>query len=139
VLTTLLLAGQASDQVGRRPVMAAALGFSAFSTAVFILASGVGWLFLGRVLSGLSAGLMTGASTAALTETVQESASGRASLVATAANMGGAGLGPLIAGLFAEYLPQPTVLVFEVYLGLLTIAALAVAFVPETVTRRQRG
>lgn len=55
VLATLLLAGQASDQVGRKPVMAAALGFSAVSTAAFILASSVGWLFVGRVLSGLSA------------------------------------------------------------------------------------
>jgi MFS family permease len=98
----------------------------------------VGWLFVGRVLSGLSAGLMTGASTAALTEMVQESASRRSSLVATAANMTGAGLGPLIAGLFAQYLPDPTVLVFEVYLGLLAIAALALVFVPETVTRQQK-
>lgn len=138
VLATLLLAGQASDQVGRKPVMAAALGFSAVSTAAFILASNVGWLFVGRVLSGLSAGLMTGASTAALTEMVQESASRRSSLVATAANMTGAGLGPLIAGLFAQYLPDPTEFVFEVYLGVLAIAALALVFVPETVTRRQR-
>src|SRR5580692_5191576 len=56
VLATLLLAGQASDQAGRKPVLAVALGFSAVSTAAFILASGVGWLFVGRVLSRLSAG-----------------------------------------------------------------------------------
>jgi MFS family permease len=138
VLATLLLAGRASDQVGRKPAMAAALGFSAASTIVFILATGVGWLYLGRILSGLSAGLVTGAATAALTELVGESASRRASLVATAANTGGAGLGPLIAGLFAQYLPQPTVLVFEVYLALLALAALSVASVPETVTSRER-
>jgi MFS family permease len=59
-------------------------------------------------------------------------------MVATAANMGGAGLGPLMAGLFAEYLPQPTVLVFEAYLGLLVIAGLTLALAPETVTTRQR-
>ena len=127
VLVTLLVAGRASDQVGRKPVMAAALGFSTVSTIVFILAPSVGWLYLGRVLSGLSAGLMTGAAPAALTEMLQESESRRSSMVATAANMSGAGLGPLMAGLFAEYLPQPTVLVFEVYLGLLVIAGLAVA------------
>ena len=138
VLAVLLVAGRTSDQVGRKPVMATALGFSALSTVVFILASGVGWLYLGRLLSGLSAGLMTGAAAAALTEMVQASASRRASTVATAANMGGAGLGPLIAGLFAQYLPQPTVLVFGAYLGLLALAALALVFVPETVTRRRR-
>ena len=32
VLATLLLAGQASDQAGRKPVMAAAIGFGAAST-----------------------------------------------------------------------------------------------------------
>jgi MFS family permease len=138
VLATLLVAGRASDQVGRKPVMAAALGFSVLSTVVFILAPSVGWLYLGRVLSGLSAGLMTGAAPAALTEMLQASESRRSSMVATAANMSGAGLGPLIAGLFAEYLPQSTVLVFEAYLGLLVIAGLAVAFVPETVTSKQR-
>ena len=57
---------------------------------------------------------MMGAATAALTETVRESSSRRASLVATAATTGGGALGPLMAGLFAQYLPQPTVLVFEV-------------------------
>ncbi len=149
VLAALLLAGRSSDQVGRRPVLAAALGFSAVSTVVFILASGVGWLFVGRVLSGLSAGLVTGTATAALTEYASRAGrdrdstgpggtSRRASMVATAANMGGLGLGPLVAGLFAQYAPDPTVLVFEVYLGLLALAAFALAVVPETVAQRQR-
>ncbi|HEX4257170.1 MAG TPA: MFS transporter [Streptosporangiaceae bacterium] len=138
VLAVLLLAGRASDQAGRKPVMAAALGCSAVSTALFILATNVGWLFAGRFFSGLSAGLMIGAATAALTQLLQESDSRRASLVASTANMGGAGLGPLMAGLFAQYLPDPTVLVFEVYLGLLAIALLLLAFVPEPVTHKQR-
>jgi MFS family permease len=138
VLATLLLAGRASDQAGRRPVLAAALGCSALSTVVFILAPNVGVLFAGRILSGLSAGLMTGTATAALTELIPASASRRASLVATAANMGGLGLGPLIAGLFAQYAPQPTVLVFELYLAVLAAAGLCLLLVPETVSPRQR-
>jgi MFS family permease len=138
VLATLLLAGRTSDQAGRRPVMAAGLGFSAASAVLFIFASSPGWLYPARVLSGASAGLMIGAATAALTDMIRESAARRASLVAAAANTGAAALGPLMAGLFAQYLPQPTVLVFEVLLGLLAAAALALAFVPETVTRRER-
>jgi MFS family permease len=139
VLATLLLAGRASDQAGRKPVMAAAIAFSAASTVLFILAASPGWLYPARVLSGVSAGLMTGTATAALTEMIRESAARRASLVAAAANSGAAALGPLMAGLFAQYLPQPTVLVFEVYLGLLAAAALALAFfIPETVTKRER-
>jgi MFS family permease len=138
VLATLLLAGRSSDQAGRKPVLAAALASSALSTVVFILAPNVGVLFAGRILSGLSAGLMTGTATAALTELIPASASRRASLVASAANMGGLSLGPLIAGLFAQYAPRPTVLVFEVYLAVLAVAGLCLFLVPETVSPRRR-
>jgi DNA-binding CsgD family transcriptional regulator len=57
VPATLLLAGRASDQVGRKPVMAAALGFSALSTVVFILAPSLGWLCYERARTMLLAAL----------------------------------------------------------------------------------
>jgi MFS family permease len=136
VLIALLGAGRSSDQVGRRPVLAAAILLSIASAVTFILAPSVGWLFLGRVLSGLSAGLMTGTATAALTETARPGSGRHASLVATTANMGGLGLGPLLAGLLAQYAPQPTVLPFVVQLGLVAIAGLGLFVVPETVTER---
>ena len=138
VLAALLLAGRSSDQVGRRPVLFTALAFSAVSTVVFIVSPGLGWLFVGRVLSGISAGLVTGTATAALTDTYSGSSSRHASMVATAANMGGLGLGPLIAGLFAQFVPGPTVLVFEAYLAVLAVAAVGLVFVPETVGDRQK-
>jgi len=138
VIATLLLAGRSSDQAGRRPVLAAALGASALSTVVFILAPGVAALIAARIVSGLSAGLMTGTATATLTELVPASARRRASLAATAANMAGLGLGPLVAGLFAQYAPHPTTLVFEVYLAVLVVAGLIVLLVPETVPHRTR-
>jgi len=105
VLITLLLAGRSSDQAGRRPVMAVALAASALSTVLFILAPGIGVLIAARVVSGLSAGLMTGTATAALTELIPASAARRASLAATATNMGGLGLGPLVAGLSGTAIP----------------------------------
>jgi len=138
VLATLLLAGRSSDQTGRKPVLAAALGVSALSTVAFIFAPNEGVLLVGRVLSGLSAGLMTGTATVTLTELVPASAGRRSSRAATAANMGGLGLGPLIAGLFAQYAPHPTTLVFEVYLAVLAAAGLCLLFVPETVSPRRR-
>jgi MFS family permease len=138
VLATLLLAGRSSDQAGRKPVLATALAASALSTVVFILAPNVGVLIVGRIVSGISAGLMTGTATAALTELVPASASRRASMIAATANMGGLALGPLIAGLFAQYAPHPTTLVFEVYLAVLAAAGLCLLFVPETVRPRRR-
>jgi MFS family permease len=138
VIATLLLAGRSSDQAGRKPVLAVALGASALSTVVFILAPDVGALIAARIVSGLSAGLMTGTATATLTELVPASARRRASLVATAANMAGLGLGPLVAGLFAQYAPHPTTLVFEAYLAVLAVTGLILLLVPETVHLRTR-
>jgi hypothetical protein len=94
VLAALLLAGRSSDQVGRRPVLATALGLSALSTAVFIVAPDLELLFLARILSGMSAGLMTGTGTAMLSELIGSTAGRKASLVATAVNMGGLGPWP---------------------------------------------
>jgi MFS family permease len=47
--------------------------------------------------------------------------------------MGGLGLGPLIAGLLAQYAPHPTSLVFEAYLAVLAVAGVCLIFIPETV------
>jgi MFS family permease len=137
VLATLLFAGRSSDQAGRRPVLAVALGAAALSTLAFIFAPDEGVLLVGRILSGIAAGLMTGTATATLTE-LSPARGRRSSLVATAANMGGLGLGPLFAGLLAQFAPHPTTLVFEVYLAVLAAAALCLWFVPETVLTRRR-
>lgn len=98
VLAALLLAGRSSDQVGRRPVLFAALAFSAVSTVVFIVSPALGWLFVGRVLSGISAGLVTGTATAALTDLYIGPSPRHASMVATAANMGGLATDRLLSG-----------------------------------------
>ena len=108
---------------------------SIVSAVTFILAPGVGWLFVGRVLSGLSAGLMTGTATAALTETARWRGR-RATLVSSAANTGGLGFGPLLAGLLAQYARKPTVLPYLAQLGLVAVAGLGLLVVPETVSGR---
>jgi MFS family permease len=137
VLSALLLAGRSSDQVGRRPVLLAAAGMSLLSTVVFIVAPDLGWLFPARVLSGFSAGLTTGTATAALVDLAGRSNARKAAMVGTAVNLGGLGLGPLVGGLFAQYLPDPTTLIFEVYLAPVVIAAALLLLVPETVSARQ--
>jgi MFS family permease len=138
VLAALLLLGPASDRVGRLPVLLATLACSAVSTLLFISASGTAWLYAGRLFSGFSAGMVTGTGTAILTDLSSAGFLRRASIVSTAVTTGGLGTGPLLAGLFAEYLPHPTLLVFQIYLGVLALAALALFFVPETVTRTGR-
>ncbi|MFF2195515.1 MFS transporter [Streptomyces sp. NPDC058157] len=137
VIGVLLLAGNASDAVGRRPVLLAGLGCAAGSAVCFLAASGLPWLYAGRLLSGLSAGLFTGAATAYVLELAPQGGKGRATFVATAANMGGLGCGPLLAGVLAQYAPWPLYLPFAVHLALVAGAAAVVLRLPETV--RERG
>ncbi len=138
VIAALLLFGRLSDDVGRRPVLLAGLGLSAASAAVFLLAGGLPVLFAGRILSGLSAGVFTGTATATLVDLAPSGRRGRATLIATAANMGGLGCGPLLAGLLAQYAPLPVRLCFVVDLVLVALAIAGVARIPETVEDRTR-
>ncbi|MCX2184166.1 MFS transporter [Streptomyces sp. SKN60] len=137
VIGVLLLAGNASDTVGRRPALLWGLGFAAASAGCFLAADGLPWLYAGRLFSGLSAGLFTGAATAYVLELAPPGGASRATFVATAANMGGLGCGPLLAGLLAEYAPDPLTLPFVVHLALVAASLLVLLRLPETVTDRR--
>lgn len=135
VVAALLLLGRWSDQVGRRPMLQAGLALSGLSAIVFAFADATAWLFAGRLLSGLSAGIFTGTATAAVVDVAPEGVRARASLYAAAANMGGLGLGPLLAGVLAEYAPVPLKLCYFADLVLVVLAAVAVWQVAEPVQR----
>lgn len=137
VIAALLLFGRLSDQIGRRPALFPGLVLSALSAVVFLLANATGVLLAGRVLSGLSAGIFTGTATAALIDLAGPQARGRATLVATMANMGGLACGPLLAGVLSQFAGSPLRLTFWVDLGLLVPAAAFVWAAPETVTAGQ--
>ena len=135
-LTALLLGGGLSDRVGRRPVLALAVLVAVLSTIVFLAWPTYPGLLLGRVLSGLSVGLTTGTATAALAELHPDRR--RAATLATVANMGGLGLGPVLAGVLAGHLPGPTTTPFWAFL-LVLLPAGALAVVPETGPRTASG
>ena len=138
VIGALLAFGRWSDSMGRRPMLLAAIAFAMVSAVVFVSAGSLTALLIGRVLSGISAGIFVGTATVTLIELVPEQWRDRASAIATAANIGGLGLGPLVAGVLVEYLPQPLRLTFFVDMVLLVVAAIAVFLAPETV-RVQSG
>lgn len=136
VIAALLVAGDFSDVLGRRPVLLTALGLSLLSAVCFLLQGGLPLLFAGRLLSGFSAGLLSGAATAVVLELAPEESRARAGFAATAANMGGLGCGPLLSGILAQYAPWPVRLPFLAHIALL-VAAFAVArALPETVEVR---
>jgi MFS family permease len=138
VIAALILAGRWSDEVGRRRIMFAALAFSAASAIVFLTDAGLAALLAGRVLSGISAGLATGTATVMVIELAPESNRSVATLIATAVNMGGLGLGPLAAGFAAEYAPLPLHLIFLVDLAAIALAALGLRITPETVSTAKK-
>src|SRR5689334_1604706 len=138
-LAALLVLGDLSDHVGRRIVLAIAVACAAVSTALFLAATGIGLLIVARVVSGLAAGLATGTATATLAELQPRGDRRAAAVVASGSNMIGLGLGPLTAGLFAEYAPMPTRSVFWAYLGLCALALAALTGIPETVRSPDRA
>jgi len=131
VIAALVLFGNLSDRIGRKRVLLPGLLAGALSAVCFLLADGLPLLLVGRFLSGLSAGIFTGTATATLIDLAPGGDRDRASLVATIANMGGLGLGPPLAGLFAEILPDPIRLVFLAHLVLLGVAALGLRAIAE--------
>jgi MFS family permease len=136
VLIALLAFGNISDAIGRRLVLLPGLGAAAVSAIVFLTEADLPMLFVGRVLSGLSAGLFTGTGTATLVDLASERHPGRGSLVATLVNMGGLGLGPLLAGVLAQYGTAPLRVTYVVDLVLLAPACVGVLLLPETVPDR---
>lgn len=139
VLLALTLFGRASDTVGRRPMLLVGLGCAAASSVVFIVAggahgAGLTLLFVGRVLSGASAGLFTGTATATISDFAGPDRQRAGTVVAAVANIGGLGLGPLVAGLLSRYAVHPLQLSYAVHLVLVAAAAAAILAVPEPVT-----
>ncbi len=138
VLFALLVFGRWSDAVGRRPMLLAGALCAIASAVVFLIAHSVPELLIGRLLSGLSAGIFTGTATAAVIESAPEGWRDRAPAVATVANMGGLGLGPLLAGLLVQYAPKPLHLAFAVHIVLVLLALLAIWRAGETANPQGR-
>ena len=121
VTGALVLFGRLSDEVGRRAVLLPGLALAAISSAVFLIPDSIPALFVGRVLSGLSAGIFTATATAALVDLAPEDRRNSYSLLAAAVNMLGLGLGPVVAGALAEYAPAPLSLPYVVHIGLVLV------------------
>jgi MFS family permease len=136
LIPALLLFGPLADAIGRRPLLLAALFSTAVASLLLAMAPAPSWLFAARAFQGLGVGMLSGAGSAALIEL--EGDTKRAALVTSAAVTGGAAAGALLAGILAQYAPDPLVLSYLVSIGLLVLAMLGVSRMVEPLPRAQR-
>jgi MFS family permease len=137
VIAGLMLFGALSDEIGRKPVLVVGLALSAVSAFLFLFADSLAPIYAGRIVSGLSAGICTGTATATLVDLAPGDWRKLPSLLAIVVNVGGLGLGTLVAGLLADYAGSPLRLPFLVDLGLLAPAFVGLLLTPETVEQRR--
>ncbi|WP_395726333.1 MFS transporter [Nakamurella sp.] len=136
LLLSLLTVGRLSDFVGRRPVLAVALVVQAAAMVIFLGADGTGALFAARTVQGLATGAAIGVLGAYLLDLQPPGGSRLGSLINSVAATGGLGVGAVLAGLLLQYGPQPTRLIFEIFVLAFVVLAAATAVLPETVRRR---
>ncbi|SDY15951.1 Predicted arabinose efflux permease, MFS family [Modestobacter sp. DSM 44400] len=136
LLLALLIVGELSDHIGRRPVLAGALLMQAAAMVLFLVADGVGWLIAARIVQGLGTGALTGAMGAALLD-LQRPEKPLGPLVNSASPGFGLSLGAVAAGLLVEYVADPTDWVFSVLAAAFVLAAVAImVFLPESSPQR---
>jgi len=136
LLVALLFTGSSSDFVGRRPIILVALVIQLASIVLFLVASGIEWLFAARIAQGIATGIATGALGAALVDLQPPDNPALASLVNSAGPILSLGIGALASAVLVQYAPDPLHLVYWVTLLGFIAALAAVAVMPEPGARR---
>jgi MFS family permease len=139
VCPTMLIAGNLADRLGRKRLLLPAMAVMTLASLVFALAENVPLLFAGRVLQGLAIGGFLGVGAAFVVDHARAESKALAAALAGVAFRVGFGLGPGLAGLTAEYAPDPRHLIFEIHIVVMIIGMIAVGTAAETLLRRARA
>jgi len=127
--------GNLADRFGRRPVLLVSLATLAVDYLIMGLATGIGWLFLGRLLSGASAATFATANAYIADITPEADRAAKFGLVGAVWGIGFVA-GPVIGGLLGELDPRAPffaaagLAMLNVVYGLLVL--------PETLPAEQR-
>jgi MFS family permease len=140
VVASLLLAGHLSDSYGRRTILIPALVVAAAASVGFLIWTSLPGLLVARLLTGVALGAGVATATAYIADldaSTDGTPSRRSGIVATIANVGGLAIGPLMAGLLAQYVPGGLTLTFAVLLAALIAGIVIISRSPETREPRQ--
>ncbi len=136
VLAALLLAGRVSDQIGRRPVLLAALGALMVAWLLFIAARSPAWLFAARGVQGLATGTALSAASAALLDLHPRRDPVSAGLANAVASCAGLGLGTLASSALVQAGTDVRTLPYVLLLVLFGTVLAGAYWMPEPVPGR---
>lgn len=125
-LASLLFLGRLSDRFGFLPVLRTGLMLVTAGVLLSALAWNVPSFVISRVAIGIASGMITTSASVGLTQLSRSGSVQHASAMTSFAMSLGFGLGPLVGGVLAQWLPQPLVTAYvpSVLLGVLAVYAL---------------
>jgi MFS family permease len=135
-IAVLLRDSSIAARLGRRRMMLAAVATMMAAVGVLAAWKDLPGLLIGRLVTGVSVGLAAGIAITYLVE-LRLRADPKASVVqartiGTSVTIGALGVGPLIAGCLAQWVPQPLTVPYLVFLALGVIALAGLWTAPET-------
>ncbi|MEU6176115.1 MFS transporter [Streptantibioticus parmotrematis] len=132
----LMFGGPCSDRFGRRKVMLPTVVLSVLGTVLLIVgANGLGFTLAGRLVSGMASGAGFSCGGAWIKELSASSGDTDHGPRRLTVSMGiGFGLGPLVAGVLAQWAPDPTLIAYLPHLLICAAAFACLLTVPETLT-----
>jgi MFS family permease len=136
LLVTILITGSLSDHIGRRPVMIAALAVVSVAMLIFLNASSINWLIVGRIVQGVGTGAASSVLSAAVVELASERQKRLGALMTGMAPLAGLGVGSLFAGVLAQYVGNAAPLVWLVLAVVMIVGTVLAVFTPETSSRK---
>lgn len=134
-LAGLLFLGRLPDILGFRRVMLWALLLSLVGTFLTMVAQGMAVLLVGRIIVGMASSMMVTAASMGLGALAQGGSRQRVAMVTGMLISLGFGVGPLVGGIMAQWVPYPLVTAYlpPLLLGVLGWYALRTLVLPEHV------
>ena len=132
MIASFLTIARLSDYVGRKPMIAVALGLNAVALLLFFVAESAATLIAARAVQGLATGIALATLGALITDTAPQWAATLNSVTAFV----GLALGALVSGVFVTFAPWPTHLVYAVLLGVTLGEIVILAWIAETTSRK---
>ena len=121
LIGALLVTGKLADRYGRKVVLVPGLIAAVTASGLFLSATNVMWLLAARLLAGAAVGAAVTAGMSATVDLAPEHRRRTGSMIASAAMVFGAGLGPLLSGALTQLIDTPQSWIFGIVLAVTSL------------------